>query len=32
MEVTDRNENLQKDRIDTAADKNNQKVEVIDAA
>ena len=32
MEVTDRNENLQKDRIDTAADKNNEKVEVIDAA
>lgn len=32
LELTDRNENLQNDAIDTAADKNNQKVEVIDAA
>lgn len=32
MDVTDRNENLQTDRIDTAADKNNQKVDVISDA
>lgn len=32
MEVTDRNENLQNDRIDTAATKNDQKVDVISDA
>ena len=32
LELTDRNENLQNDAIDTAASKNDQKVDIIDAA
>lgn len=31
MEVTDRNENLQNDAIDTAAKKTNQKSDIVDA-